>query len=97
VIDTPHQRETPAKEVLSADPTAGSDSTDVVDGHSFDDPSTSGSIGVDVEMTSPELQAKPTQERGPFEGGPEPHERQDDDHIGVDWDLTVPPAHGHDG
>jgi hypothetical protein len=77
----------------------GPDSADVVDGPvgsaSLKDPATSGPIGGNVDALRPiDVPSESTPEIGAVESPPPPHERQDEDHIGVDWDLSRHEPHG---
>jgi hypothetical protein len=67
------------------------DASDVVEGPvgsaSIKDPATSGPMGADLDQL-------PTIDPGDAiddERGSSKHERQDPDHVGVDWDVTAPP------
>lgn len=72
------------------------DASDVVEGPvgsaALKDPATSGPIGADLDelpaLDGPGAVGSPTDQDAPRDGGPSIHERQDPDHVGVDWDLT---------
>jgi hypothetical protein len=74
-------------------PASPPDASDVVEGPvgsaSIKDPSTSGPMGADLD----ELPTIDPDAGTDDEGGSTTHERQDPDHVGVDWDVT---AHSRD-
>jgi hypothetical protein len=67
-------------------PASPPDASDVVEGPvgsaSIKDPATSGPMGADLDQ----LPAIDPDD----DADPPVHERQDSDHIGVDWDVTAP-------
>jgi hypothetical protein len=73
-------------------PASPPDASDVVEGPvgsaSIKDPSTSGPMGADLDQ----LPAIDPDDGTDHEGGPATHERQDPDHVGVDWDVTAHPG-----
>jgi hypothetical protein len=77
----------------------GPDSGDVIDGPigaaSLKDPATSGAIGGNLDVLRPiDLPGESTHEIRAIESPDAAHERQDEDHIGVDWDLSRHEPHG---
>jgi len=78
------------------------DASDVVEGPvgsaSLRDPATSGPMGADLEAlpsieVDPEAETneRPSVERTAIDRRSAPHDRQDTDHVGTDWDLTRSP------